>query len=125
MYYLDERDVTTNSDVGSIGSEATADREANPYGEENLIEIIRELMDSNHRLYAKSILTEKEADVYAKLASFAEYHRTPSLLRYVNRQLEYKMSIHGQRTSDIKGVWGQANENSKAKSRKDKIINLD
>jgi len=81
-------------------------------------------MSSNQRLYAKSILTEKEADVYAKLASFGEYHRTPSLIQYVNRQLEYKMSIRGQRVEQLTGVYKAGTENARRKSLKDKIIDL-
>lgn len=121
---MDEKDVTTEYRDPSSSSEREADKETNLYNEENLIEMIRELMDSNSRLYAKSILTEKEADVYAKLASFAEYHRTPSLLRYVNRELEYKMSIRGQRVEQLTGVYRQGTENAKRKNLKDKIIDL-
>ena len=82
--------------------EQEADAETkNPYGEESLAEIIRELMDSNKRLYAKSVLTEKESAVFAHLAAFAEWHKTPSLLRWTNRQLEYRMSIGGRRVEQM------------------------
>jgi len=53
-----------------LTGEQEADAEVkNPYGEESLAEIIRELMDSNKRLYAKSVLTEKESAVFGHLAA--------------------------------------------------------
>ncbi|HYT45439.1 MAG TPA: hypothetical protein VEP90_24130 [Methylomirabilota bacterium] len=121
---IDLEQVPRVSNVDSSSEEKQADKEANPYAEENLLEIIRELMDSNKRLYAKSVLTPKEAQVYANLASFGEYHRTPSLISYVNRQLEYKMSIEGKRVEQMIHPYKRGEENSQRKSLKDKIIDL-
>lgn len=104
--------------------EKNADESANPMNEEGISEIIRELMDENKRLHAKSILTAKEAQVYGNLEAFGVYHMTPSLLRYVNSQLKIKMSIDGRRVSELIAPFGKEVSDTSKRSLKERILNI-
>jgi hypothetical protein len=114
----------TVHDLDLSTGEKEADASANPISEEGISEIIRELMDENKRLHAKSILTPKEAQVYGNLEAFSQYHKTPSLLKYVNSQLKLKMSIDGRRVSELISPFGKEVSDTSKKSLKERILNI-
>lgn len=114
----------------------SADSSSSPIQDEGAAAIIREVMDDIKRLHAKSILTAHEADVYSKLVDKSEYHTPigslgkdkhgkliiPSLFRFVQNSLKYRMSIGGQRVAEVMKPYGDQVRHDKKKTVKDRLI---